>query len=49
MFEKTMGVENFIWWLLACGAVWLLYRIFELVKGIHDMIFTKYKRDLRND
>jgi hypothetical protein len=30
-------------WVLACVAVWLLYRIFQLVKAIHYMHLRDFK------
>jgi hypothetical protein len=36
--------QQWAYWGLACGAVWLLYRIFQLVKAIHFMIHDDFKR-----
>lgn len=49
MFEKTMGVENFIWWFLACGVVLLLFRIFQILKAIHHMMLKRFEQDFFND
>jgi len=36
--------QQWLYWVLACLAVWLLYRIFQVVKSIHFMILDGFKR-----
>lgn len=45
MFDQTMGLYNFAWYGMACIALWLLYRIFQIVKSIHFMIGKWFDRD----
>lgn len=33
-----------VWWVMACLALWLLYRIYEMVKAIHSMLHDEWQR-----
>lgn len=45
MFTQTMGIYNIVWWSMACVALWLLYRIYELIKALHFMELDRFKRE----
>jgi hypothetical protein len=42
MFEMTAGMFNFFWSGATLIGLWLLYRIFQLVKAIHFMVHERF-------
>jgi hypothetical protein len=45
VLEQTAGIYNFVWWLMACAAIWMLYQIFQILKAIHFMMKKWFDRD----
>jgi hypothetical protein len=45
MLDQTAGIYNFVWATMGAMALWLLYRIFELIKAIHFMVQKWFERD----
>lgn len=45
MLRQTMGIYNVVWFAMAWVAVWLLYRIFEILKALHAIELSRFKRE----
>lgn len=45
MFDMTAGMYNFFWSGAAMIGLWLLWRIFEVLKAIHFMMSKWFDRD----
>jgi hypothetical protein len=45
MLEQTAGIYNFVWLAAAYFAIWLLYRIFQILKAMHFMMKKWFDRD----
>jgi hypothetical protein len=49
MFEMTAGMYNFFWAGAAMVGLWLLWRIFQVVKSIHFMVSKRFEREFLDD
>lgn len=45
MFDMTAGMYNFFWSCAAMIGLWLLWRIFQVLKAIHFMMSKWFDRD----
>lgn len=45
MWEKSAGIYDAVWFAMAMGGLWLLYRIFEILKALHFMMKKWFDRD----
>jgi ribulose 1,5-bisphosphate synthetase/thiazole synthase len=45
VLEQTAGIYNFVWCGMACAALWLLYRMFQILKAMHFMMSKWFNRD----
>lgn len=45
VFDMTAGMYNFFWSGAAMVGLWLLWRIYELLKAMHFMMSKRFDRD----
>lgn len=45
MIDQTTSFHDFLGWLMAAAALWLLFRLYQLTKAIHFMLQKWFSRD----